>query len=267
MSEAFNEKQLFTESETKRCFKILSPPLSTGSVVVGNVVHRDVLIWSFMLYLYKAWTYLSRSDTWNLLSYQMLRKEQSFYPNNEVVSFPAKNKTAHSIMSSIEEELVHCGKSIFFDSSRNVRLWFSHLSSSYHWLKFSVAKIPYFPTQVGWSFETYDGTKSARVQKLFVNIFETGILYRAKNMESELEFQTRRMTSTRSIIQSMIRNGLKHNREKRGQKMGGSIDTIFIVWGMLLLMSGIVFVLELISRLHFHCSKLKNRTPKIITGK
>ncbi|OXA49595.1 hypothetical protein Fcan01_15746 [Folsomia candida] len=267
VSEAFNEKQLFTESETKRCFKILSPPLSTGSVVVGNVVHRDVLIWSFMLYLYKAWTYLSRSDTWNLLSYQMLRKEQSFYPNNEVVSFPAKNKTAHSIMSSIEEELVHCGKSIFFDSSRNVRLWFSHLSSSYHWLKFSVAKIPYFPTQVGWSFETYDGTKSARVQKLFVNIFETGILYRAKNMESELEFQTRRMTSTRSIIQSMIRNGLKHNREKRGQKMGGSIDTIFIVWGMLLLMSGIVFVLELISRLHFHCSKLKNRTPKIITGK
>ncbi|OXA49594.1 hypothetical protein Fcan01_15748 [Folsomia candida] len=217
------------QSKTKGCFKIFSPPVATAPVTKDNVVHQDVMMVLFFHYLARLVVDTLRSDTWSFVAYQLLNKAKSFYPKNEIVSLSEKNKTTYTFMSSIEEELVECGKSIFFENSKNVRLWFGHLSSSYHWLKFSVSIIPVIPTVVGWHFETYDGTMGTRVKKLFVNFLEAGVFSKAYSMEGEIEFQTRRRTSTRSIIKSMMSNG--HNKKQRGQKMGEA-STQYLLFGV-----------------------------------
>lgn len=220
------------------CFKIFSAPEDISRSEKRAYIHYDAIV--FFLSLFRK--SLTSNLQMNLLLYNMLHPDQLLY-TKKYAKTPV-NATIEGVVNSIEEELIECGKSVFLADVEEIARWKTYLTARYPWEKFYVSKQTIYSGIVGWSFDTYEGTKASIIPKMFKGMVETGLYERARDTEREMKFRKRRMRKIAEDEGTRSYKGLQADR-KTALKLGGSIDTIFIIWAALLTGSILAFLSEI----------------------
>ncbi|OXA41155.1 hypothetical protein Fcan01_24018 [Folsomia candida] len=140
----------------------------------------------------------------------------------------------------IEEEVVTCGKSVFFADSERIELQRQNFERSYPKIKFYVGTEPLLKEPLHLSF--YSSIYS-KVPRLFETATESGLIQVLYNnsIKAELKFV---MNNTKRII---AKNPERYGREGerfKSQKLESSLVTLFVISGVLIGLGFTCFVAE-----------------------
>jgi hypothetical protein len=133
--------------------------------------------------------------------------------------------------SVIEEEIVSCGKSAYVGQEQVVQAELKYLKVNYLRQPFQLGKVDYAGGFSGWGFEMPGLSK---VPHAFNQFFESGIYFMLRKYSSYLEYLERRAATKE------IREMKDSDIFVRALSLHGSIQTIFIIWLSMLVLSGIV---------------------------
>lgn len=180
----------------------------------------------------------------NVIWYNLMKPNQIYHGGKAEVDLPKLNMTKNPefvLQCDIERELVDCGKSIFIGDNDEIDRWQRYLGRTYKSIKFYVGRNPIPLIKNAWNFNVHPGKKGERIPTLFKNAMEGGILKKEVELEGDLFLKIRQMQT------AGIPGFLKSTKlvESTSPGMGGSIQTIFIIWSALVVLSAGMFLIEL----------------------
>lgn len=153
---------------------------------------------------------------------------------------PYKKLPDTEVNSGVEEEIVTCGKSVLIGEKANVLEHMDYFKRNYPWIKFNMvskqASIPGKP--FGWEFET---SRHSSIVNRLVFLLESGIYDKLNEYLARNEFK-KRFKGTQVILKKKIL--LEAKDRIGGVKLSEGIQTVFIIWTALILLSGICFLGE-----------------------
>jgi hypothetical protein len=140
-------------------------------------------------------------------------------------------------LAEIEKEIVQCQRKVYVDRTDDVLEEYSYLSKHYKWLKFRVSEERKMWSHNYWIFERDFGS---RMSKTYNALLEAGIL-------SHLEKSYRNVVNQKRFKHTL--ENKKNVPEKEQSKfqpsnMKGNIQTIFIVYLILVAVAILVFIIE-----------------------
>ncbi|OXA54830.1 hypothetical protein Fcan01_11316 [Folsomia candida] len=158
-----------------------------------------------------------------------------YYRTHNLQSLPATR-----INEWIEEEVVACGKSVFFADSERIELQRLNFEKSYPKIKFYTGKEPLLKEAL--YLPLYSSLYS-KVPRLFETMMESGLLQVLFNnsIKAELELV---MNKTKNIIAKDPAKFGQEERKFNPQKLKSSLVTLFVIMGALIWLGGFCFTSE-----------------------
>jgi hypothetical protein len=140
-------------------------------------------------------------------------------------------------LAEIEKEIVQCQRKVYVDRTESVLAEYSYLSKHYKWLKFRVSEERKMSSHSYWIFERDFGS---RMSKTYNALLEAGIL-------SHLEKSYRNVVNQKRFKHTLENKKTfpeKAQSEFKPSNMKGNIQTIFIVYLILMALAILVFLVE-----------------------
>ncbi|OXA49246.1 hypothetical protein Fcan01_15353 [Folsomia candida] len=169
--------ELYNPFASNECFSLVSLP---NEYVSGYSNHPEFLrhlnlhIRNVVLAAWQTNTFSVRI----LEIFNLIDPRHTHYPRGFRYSNP--NQTLGQLRSSVESELVECGKSVFISKSEEVQAEFKFLERHYPTRKFYKGKEILDKVSIGWYFYRHGLSK---IPKYFVDLVETGIFQRLREQE------------------------------------------------------------------------------------
>lgn len=138
-----------------------------------------------------------------------------------------------TVEKSVEDEITKCGRRALLEKTSIILNEQKHLSRFYLASKFTVSKETVEATSFGWHFEPKGFSLMPAHLKRTI---EGGIVTRLMDYKTAAKYRERRRHSWG--------RGIKASKVKR-LEIGGSIQTIFVMWALLIVFAGLVIIKEL----------------------
>jgi hypothetical protein len=230
------EKYLEEFQKLNECFSLLSKPVKALNASTGMQFRANPFLYSnFKDNVEKMETEypgVARMKYIELVS-GFLSPEHRHYPDDP--KFNQNADPSDFLSAAIEKELLACGLSTFLGERRELLKELSYLNVNYPRVKFYISKDTlnlYGPDRTVWMFSGYGESK---IPTHFVNLFEAGIPLELGQLELEYKYANRRDGT--NLIHGQF-------TQRISVSIGGSIQTIFIIWACGITLSLIAIVFE-----------------------
>jgi hypothetical protein len=164
-----------------------------------------------------------------------------FFPRDPPPIVTSQNTELWFTESVIENELVKCRKSALIGDEPSVSAEFDYLRKNYEGAPFQTGSVDYLGRIVGWGFEHPGNSSMPGILRQFV---ERGILGQLARSARITKYLKRRQ-GTKNILRDEIE--VRESRTKP-LELGGSIQTIFIIWAALLSSGVAIWLSEIVMR-------------------
>jgi hypothetical protein len=164
-----------------------------------------------------------------------------FFPRDPPPIVTSQYKELWFTESVIENELVQCRKSALIGDESSVSAEFDYLRKNYEGAPFQTGSVDYLGRLAGWGFQHPGNSPMPGILRQFV---ERGILGQLARSARITKYLKRRQ-GTKNILRNTI--GGRKSRAKP-LELGGSIQTIFIVWAALLSSGVAICFSEIVTR-------------------
>ncbi|OXA47782.1 hypothetical protein Fcan01_17002 [Folsomia candida] len=211
-----------------KCFKLLSLPrgyISGFSDIPDFLSYLASYTWEIFTKEREAQTVSQRSI--NLVS--LLDPRHNHYPKN--FKHSDKNQMRLQIQNSVEDEIVHCGKSVYIADSENIEAELQFLDRYYSSKKFFKGQEILQMENYGWRFSLKG---ESNVPKTFQDLIENGIYGRLSEEEERQKYLHRKPIRKFEIKESAPAVELR-----------GALLTLFILCGGITLGASLVFAIEI----------------------
>jgi hypothetical protein len=249
----FQHKQL---NNNKESFTILKIPLEKcGGHDIGNRERRKFLAHPWM---YSGFQYLESElytsnrlhvhESYKRRLYAFFSPRNRHYPKKSNFDAPAYGKLPPYSTVAVEEELVNCERSVLMGDRKDLSYELSYLMVNYPKKGFYMSKDTF---EIGWSTPkvwSFKNSGMSRVPLYFQLLIEAGIHNVIFGLRKNKHYLMRRMGS------KYVKEGLAGIQEFG---MEGSIQTIFIILIVSLLIGSLVFTNEVLYE-HWRTQRLSN---------
>lgn len=219
-------------SSPRTYFSLLSHPQRGQDMSKPNYIFLNYLLWWYIPFRglgnFKTVPELITKN--DLVRLALFNPKHAHWPVSMEIG--VRNYSEEEASYLVENELISCRRSAFFQKSSIIEEELTYYRKSYHWIKFHRGKETFDGRWEGWSFE---GEGISKIPRYLQSLVETGIHEELSKAGMKLRFKNRV-----PLIQSKA-------GEKSTDKIGfnGGIVTLFILWGTMLGVSLLGLLAEL----------------------